>query len=163
VSKSVIYIQQHIKELGYWPPKEMTPDYYTYSWGARSARQFKKYNPEYNVECWRLDNGEKEYIEKRFENVDFKIYPAFGNKSIGIYSIKFIKKILSIKERVILNVQGVHMPLLYHILLFKKKNLIVTAHHHGSDYSPYFNIKYRRLLKKILSVFYLIIEKLLII
>jgi glycosyltransferase involved in cell wall biosynthesis len=125
---------------------------------GRFAREFKKYNPEYNVECWRLDSGEKEYRELRFGNVDFKIFPAIGNRHTGIYSIKFIKKLLSIKEKVIFNIQAVHKPLLYHILLFKKKKFIVTAQHHG-EFSPNFNIKYGRLLKKLLSVFYLILEK----
>lgn len=159
---TVIYIQQYIKESGYWPSKKELPTkYFTYGFGARSAREFKKYNPEFNVECWRLDTGEKEYSENRIEDVDFKIYPAVGNSRAGIYSIKFIKKLLSIKESVILNVQGIHKPLLYHILLFKKKNLIVTAQHHG-EFSPYFNIKYKNVLKKILSVFYFVFEKLLI-
>jgi len=160
--KTVIYIQQYIKGSGYWPSKKELPrNYFTYGFGARSAREFKKYNPEYNVECWRLDSSEKEYSENRIEDVDFKIYPSFGNSRTGIYSIKFIKKILSIKERAILNVQGIHRPLLYHILLFKKKNILVTAQHHG-EFSPFFNIKYKKVLKKILSVFYLIFEKLLI-
>lgn len=161
MAKTVIYIQQYIKGTGYWPPKEMESNYYTYGFGARSAREFKKYNPEYNVECWRLDSGEKEYSEKRLENVDFKIFPSFGNQYTGIYSVKFIKKILGIKEKVIINIQRVHNPLLYHILLFKKKNIIITAQNHG-ELSPYFNIKYGKLLKKLLSVFYLILEKLLI-
>jgi glycosyltransferase involved in cell wall biosynthesis len=160
--KTVIYIQQYIKGSGYWPSKKELPgNYFTYGFGARSAREFKKYNPEFNVECWRLDSSEKEYCENRIENVDFKIYPAFGNSRAGLYSIKFIKKLRSIKEDIILNVQGIHKPLLYHILLFKKKNIIVTAQHHG-EFSPYFNIKYKYLLKKILSVFYLIFEKLFI-
>lgn len=161
MAKSVIYIQQYIKGTGYWPPKEMHSNYYTYGFGARSAREFKKNNPEYNVECWRLDSSEKEYSEKRIENVDFKIFPSFGNKHFGIYSKKFIKKLLNLKESVILNVQAVHRPLLYHILFFKKKNFIVTAQHHG-EFSPYFNIKYGRFLKKIKSVGYLILEKLLL-
>src|SRR4030095_8966871 len=161
MSATIIYIQQYFKGSGYWPPKEMIPNYFTYGWGARSAREFKKNNPECNVECWRLDSSEKEYKEKRIENVDFKIFPSFGDKHMGIYSIKFIKKLLSLKGRIILNVQAVHRPLLYHILLFKKNNFIVTAQHHG-EFSPYFNIKYGKFLKKIKSAGYLILEKLLI-
>ncbi len=161
MSKTVIYIHQYIKGTGYRPPKEMFPNCFTFGWGGRSAREFKKYNPEYNVECWRLDSGEKKYSEKRIENVDFKIYPSLGNVHIGIYSIRFIKHLLSIKEKVIFNVQGIHKPLLYHLLLFKKKNFIIAAQHHG-EFTPYFNIKYGRLLKKIKSVGYLILEKLLI-
>ena len=161
MSKTVIYIQHYIKGSGYWAPKEMLPNYFTYGWGARFAREFKKNNPEYNVECWRLDSSEKEYKEQRIDNVEFKIFPAIGNSHTGLYSIKFIKKLLNIKERVIFNVQAVHRPLLYHILLFKKKNFIVTAQHHG-EFSPHFNIKYGRLLKKIKCTGYLLLEKLLI-
>lgn len=158
---TVIYIQQYVKGSGYWPPKELHSNYYTYGFGARSAREFKKYNPEFNVECWRLDSGEKKYSEARFENVDFKIFPSFGNHYIGLFSLKFFKKILSLKENVILNVQRVHNPLLYYILIFKKKNTIIAAQNHG-ELSPFLNIKYGRLLKKLLSVYYLILEKLLI-
>jgi glycosyltransferase involved in cell wall biosynthesis len=160
--KTVIYIQQYIKGSGYWPSKKDLPlNYFTYGFGARAAREFKKYNPEFNVECWRLDTSEKQYCENRIEDVDFKIFPAFGNSRSGVYSLKFLKKLRSINETFILNVQGVHKPLLYLILFFKKKNMIVTAQHHG-EFSPYFNIKYKYLLKKILSVFYLIFEKLFI-
>lgn len=156
----IIYIQQYIKNSGYHPPKELYPNFYTYGFGGRLGRIFKKYNPDFDVEIWRLDSSVKEYEEITIENVLFKIFPAKGNKRIGIFSLKFLNQLRSLPENTILNIQNLHTFLTYHILFFAPKRLILTAHHHG-DWSPYFKIEWYNGFKKVYAYFLCLLEKML--
>jgi glycosyltransferase involved in cell wall biosynthesis len=154
----VIYIQQHIKASGYHPPLEMYPNYFTYGFGGRMGRMFRKYNPLWDVEVWRLDSTANKVIETDFEEVHFKIFPARGNSKFGIYSFSFIRALRQLPRNTILNVQNIHNPLLYQILLFSPSHLIITAQHHG-DYHPYFVLKNFKGFKRIKALIGYVFEK----
>lgn len=156
--KKVIYIQQYIKGSGYHPPMGMYPNYFTYGFGGRLGRMFKKYNPSWDVEVWRLDSTVNNIREADFEDVHYKIFPANGNCRIGIYSFKFIRALRSLPENVILNVQNIHNPLLYQILIFSPSRLIITAQHHG-DYHPYFILKNYKGFRRMKACVSFLIEK----
>jgi glycosyltransferase involved in cell wall biosynthesis len=157
----VIYIQQYIKGSGYHPSMEMYPNYFTFGFGGRLGRMFKKYNPSWDVEVWRLDSSVNKVIETDYENIHYKIFPTRGNSKIGIYSLRFIKALRQLPRNTILNVQNIHNPLLYQILLFSPSRLIITAQHHGDNH-PYFTLKNAKGKKRIKACLSFVIEKLLI-
>jgi glycosyltransferase involved in cell wall biosynthesis len=157
----VIYIQYHAKGDGYFPPQDMFPNFFTYSFAGFFGRQFKRFYPEWDVEVWRLDSTISEYREALIENVWFRLFPASGNGHIGLYSGAFTKRLRSLPPKTILNVQWIHHPLLYSVLLLAPKNLIVTAFHHG-DWSPYFAFGYLKGFRRIKRLLYIAAEHLLI-
>jgi glycosyltransferase involved in cell wall biosynthesis len=159
--KRVIYIQQHIKNSGYHPPKNLIPNFITFGFAGLYGRNFKKNNPDYQVEVWRLDSSINKYIDEIIDDVTYRIFPAKGNKLTGIYSFKFIKSLKTLPEGTLLNVQNLHTLLLYHILIFAPKNIIVTAHQHG-EWSPYFKAKTHKGFKKLYAYLLIFIEKLVI-
>lgn len=161
VENKVIYIQQYIKGSGYLPPRDLIPNFYTYGFGGRLGRMFKKYNPSWDVEVWRLDSSVNEILEIDFENIHFKIFPASGNSKIGVYSFKFIRALKQLPRNTILNVQNIHDTLLYQILLFSPAHLIITAQHHGDNH-PYFKLKSTSGFARIKAGIYFLFEKLFI-
>lgn len=156
--KRVIYIQQYIKGSGYHPSKDTFPNFYTYGFGGRLGRMFKKFNPDWDVEIWRLDSSVNMEIETHYEGIHYKIYPAKGNHHIGIYSSKFFKNLRNLNPGTILNVQGVHDLLLYQIILFSPSSVNITAQHHGENH-PLFTINNSLGLKKIKMKIFLWIER----
>jgi hypothetical protein len=54
--------------------------FYTYGWNAKRARILKKFYPEYDIEVWRFSKTADGYYQKRVEDIEFKVYPAFGVK-----------------------------------------------------------------------------------
>lgn len=159
--KKVVYIQQYIKNSAYHPPKDLYPEFFTYGFAGRLGRIFNKYNKDYDVEVWRLDSSVTEYMEALIDGIPFRIFPAKGNKVIGIYSYKFLRQLHSLPEFTIVNVQNFHSLLTYHILLFAPRKIIVTAQHHG-EWSPYFRITWIKGFRKLYSYLLLLIEKFLV-
>jgi len=139
----------------------MYPNFFTYSFAGFFGRQFKRFYPEWEVEVWRLDSTIDEYMEAWIENVWFRIFPAVGNGHTGLYSWAFTKRLRALPAKTILNVQWIHHPLLYSVLLLAPRNLIITAFHHG-DWSPYFAFKYLKGFRRIKRLFYIATERLLI-
>jgi glycosyltransferase involved in cell wall biosynthesis len=144
--------------MGYHPPIDMYPNYFTYGFGGRLGLMYKKYNPSWEVEVWRLDSSTGSSMEADYENVHFRIFPAKGNSKTGIYSLSFIKALRHLPSKTILNVQNIHNPLLYQVLAFSPSGLIITAQHHG-DYHPSFVFKNFSGLKKIKAFFSFLFEK----
>ena len=161
MTNKVIYIQQFIKGSGYLPPENMYPNFFTYGFGGRLGRIFRKYNPTWTVEVWRLDSSVDKYMETDFEGVHFKIFPAGGSSKIGIYSYKFIMALRNLPKNTILNVQNIHDSLLYQVLLFSPSHLIIAAQHHGDNH-PYFKLKNSKGFKRIKAGINYIIEKVLL-
>jgi glycosyltransferase involved in cell wall biosynthesis len=139
---------------------DVYPNYFTYGFGARMGRMFKKYNMSWDVEVWRLDSTVTKVIETDFENIHFKIFPARGNSKFGIYSFKFIRDLRHLPRNAILNVQNIHGTLLYQILLVSPSHLRITAQHHG-DYHPFFVLKHSTGVKRIKACLSFLFENLL--
>ena len=139
----------------------MYPNFFTYSFAGFFGRQFKRFYPDWEVEVWRLDSTIDEYMEASIENVWFRIFPAAGNGHTGLWSWAFTKRLRSLPPKTILNVQWIHHPLLYSVLLLAPRRLIITAFHHG-DWSPYFAFNYLKGFRRIKRLFYIAAEHLLI-
>jgi glycosyltransferase involved in cell wall biosynthesis len=139
----------------------MYPNYFTFGFGGRSGIMFKKYNPNWDVEVWRLDSDSDRVQETDYENVHFKVFPAIGHQKTGIYSFKFLRALIKLPKNTILNVQNIHNPLLYQVLLFSPHQLIITVQHHG-DYHPLFVIKNFKGLKRIKAFIFFLFEKILL-
>ncbi|MBN2396651.1 MAG: glycosyltransferase family 4 protein [Candidatus Atribacteria bacterium] len=159
--QKVIYLAEHTRNTGYYPPHDMYPNFFTYPFAGRMGRIFKKYYPEWSVEVWRIDSSIDKFMESVIDDVKFKIYPAKGNRHIGIYSLAFIKDLVNLVPNTIINIQNIHTFFFYQVLAIAPKSVYITAQHHG-DRSPYFGIKNYKGLKRVKAYIFLILEKLVI-
>lgn len=135
--------------------------FYTYGFGSNTARNFKKYYPDYEVEMWRLDGYTDNYYEKIVHGVRHKVFPSLSVKHFGDFSFKFIKELkneLRINKSVLF-VSHIHTWLTYQLAFFFGKLNPIVANHHG-DWSPVFKLRHRKGLKKIKDFVDVQIEKL---
>ena len=159
--KKVIYITCHYQSPIYFPPKDMYPNFFTYGWGTRLGRMFKKFNSDWEVEIWRLDSSISIYMETIIDDIKIRLFPAKGNRHIGLYSRNFTKELKRQEESTIINIQNIHSAIFYQILFFAPKKLKIVGQHHG-DWSPFFLIKRDKGLKKLRAYVYAIVELFLI-
>ena len=135
-------------------------NYFTIGWGGGSARKFKEYNPEVNVECWKTDYKAKQIHQRDISGVTFKIFPAFRFKYFGDYSrsvLKHLKNELKKNEPVIFHITSFR-HLLFYITAFKLKNYPFVVQNNGES-SAIYKIKISGGLKKLLYYFHLPLEK----
>ena len=66
-------------------------NYFTVGWAGRCSREFKKYCPDVEVECWKTDFKAKKVYERKVSGVQFRIFPAYHLKYLGDYSPSLIK------------------------------------------------------------------------
>lgn len=158
--KKVIYLQGNLSKNKIQKTGSMAPNFFTYGFAGHLSRQFKKYNNDWEVETWRVDFSSDKYIETTIQGVLFKIFPGKGSRFLGFYSKSFFNAIKMQPRGTILNIQSIHVPFTYQILLLVKKRFKVVLTHHG-DFSPYFVMRNGKLFKRVLSLFYILLEKVL--
>jgi glycosyltransferase involved in cell wall biosynthesis len=135
----VIYIDRNFLDPKY-PNKPSDGDsFYTYGWFALCARQFKKFNPEIDVECWKADSRIKRDYEKIVSGVHFKIFPSLYIPKLGDYSRRLLldlKKEVTSGSRVVVNVSSFDHLLFYSIAKLCK-NVPFVSQNHGEGTARY--------------------------
>lgn len=134
--------------------------FYTYGFGANIGINLKKYIKEYEVEVWRLDHNAKQFYEKKFAEILFKVFPSYQIKVLTDISIKFL---LALRKEIkktnpVLFVPFNHYGLLYQVGFFFPNSPIVTSHHGGCP--PEYDFKYEKGLRKIRAFIKIIGERL---
>jgi glycosyltransferase involved in cell wall biosynthesis len=160
--KKIIYITYNYDSSKDFPNNPNEGDrFYTYGFGGTLSRQFKQYCPEWEVECWRLA-GTKGYTEKTISGVVFKVFPSIHIKSIGHFSLKFLRELRKEvkKTNPILFVTHVHQWILYQItFFFKRKRIVVSSH---GEHPPLYIYQSKKGIRKFKAFFELQIEKILL-
>jgi glycosyltransferase involved in cell wall biosynthesis len=135
--------------------------FYTYGFGGLYAREFKKYNPDWEVECWKADSRSNEYQEKVISGVKFRVFPAVYFKMLGYYSSQLGRELKKLTKGsgVIVNISsGRHLLFLQIASLCK--NIPLVVQHHGETTSI-FDLKHRKsMLSKLRALVTIIPEKL---
>ncbi len=117
--------------------------FYTHGWGALLAKEFKKYNEEFEVECWKADNRIKYQQQKTIVGVQFKIYPAIHIKKLGYFSIQMANAIKKLKDKgTIINISSGRHLLFFQIALLCKSIPLVVQHH--GETTSIFDFKFRQ-------------------
>lgn len=141
-------------------PDQDNDSFYTYGWNAKRARILKKYYPEYEIEVWRFSKNSVGYFEKRIEDIQFKIYPAFRIKYFIDISLKGFRDLLRISknEPILISLGHLHKWLVYTVaVLFKYSPIIVEDY---GEIPPQVKALSKNPLKRILYKFNMQIEKL---
>lgn len=161
--KKVIYIHNNYEPAQITKNPDKEDRFYTYGFGSSLARNFKKYNPEFEVEMWRVDGFTDGYYEKIVQEVKHRIFPSVYINHLGDFSLKFIRELRRElkKNKALLFVSHVHSWLTYQVAFFFGKKYPVTCSHHG-DWSPFFRIKKRKGVRYIKDFIDIRIEKLLL-
>lgn len=157
----VIYIDR-ISGHGHNIPSSIKDgdNYFTIGWGGGSARKFKEYNPEINVECWKTDYKAKRIYEKEISGVQFKIFPAFRVKYFGDYSsslLKHLKNELKNNPPAIFHITSFRHLLFYSVALKLREYPLVVQN--NGESSAIYKIKISGGLKKLLYYLHLPLEK----
>ena len=104
-------------------------NYFTIGWGAGSARKFKEFNPEVEVECWKTDFKATQFYEREISGVTFKIFPAFYIKYCGDYSrymLENLKIELKKNKPTIIHITSIRHLLFYNLFLKLKEYPLVV-------------------------------------
>jgi len=141
-------------------PESDNNSFYTYGWNAARARRLKKYFPEYEIEVWRFSKDAIGYFEKRVENIQFKIYPAFRIKYLIDISLLGFRDLLNLakKEPIFLTIGHLHNWFVY-VIAYLFKNIPIIVEDYG-DIPPQVRALSKNPIKKIFYKFNLLIEKL---
>ena len=142
-------------------PKKPDPDnrFYTYGFGGNMGKNIKIYNPDYEVEVWRIDGYVDKYYEDSYLGVKFRIFPSIYKKNLFNFSINFIrelKKEIKITDPILICLHT-HYWLTYQVIFLFKKSKIITTHH--GDWSPFFRVKYNKGLRKLKARLDMFVEK----
>lgn len=135
--------------------------FYTYGWGSILARNFKKYNPEIEVECWKADSRINKIYEKEIEGVYYRIFPSIRFGKLGHYSTSMLKHLsneLEKKEKIVFNISSFRHLLFYSIALKLKKAPLVVQHH--GEASAIYKTKINKGFKKLFYALQIPLEKL---
>jgi glycosyltransferase involved in cell wall biosynthesis len=132
-------------------PKKPDPEnrFYTYGFGSGMGRNLKKYNPEYEIEVWRLDGYTDKYYEDVVDNVKFRVFPSFHRSNIFDFSFKMIRELKKEVKKTdpVLAILHTHYWVAYHLVYIFRKSKLITTHH--GDWSPFFRIHHTKGLRKI--------------
>lgn len=128
----IIYIDYNFPDEKYPNKPDNGASWYTHGFGGLYARQLKRYNPEFEVECWKADSHAKNYAEKAIDGVLFKIYPARSLGRLGLWSPKLLyaaRKQTRADRTCVFNCSSFDHLLYYSLCGFAGKNPIVVQHH----------------------------------
>lgn len=156
----VIYIDRNFIEKRYTNSLADGDKFYTYGWGSICAREFKKYNPEIEVECWKADPRVRQIYEKTLEGVRYFVFPSLRFGRQGDYSRKLIRHLkaeIAEGRRLVINIASIRHLLFYTIAL-KLKYVPLVVQHHGEG-SAIYKTKVCHGLKKCLYLFQIPLER----
>lgn len=126
----IIFIDYNFIDKRYPNSPNDGDKFFTYGFGSLFARQFKKYNPDLEIECWKADPRIKNIYSKKIEGVNYLMYPSLRLKKFGHFSLKLLKSIRRelkySKGTVLFVVISIRHLLFYSVsFLFKKHPLVV--------------------------------------
>jgi glycosyltransferase involved in cell wall biosynthesis len=146
----VVYIDRNFIDDRY-PNKPSDGDsFYTHGFSSLYAREFKKYNPEITVECWKADPCINKAIEKEIQGVYYRMFPSWNLGKIGQYSpkmIRFLNKLVKINFSTVFNISSFD-HLLFYSLALNLKNYPLVVQHHGEATAIY-KLTIKKGLKKV--------------
>ena len=128
----VVYIDYNFIDSRYPNKPEDGDRFYTYGFGSLYARQFKKYNPDIHVECWKADPRTEWRKEKDIEGVIYRMFPSTSISKIGQYSrqmTEFLRCYKSHHPDAVFNISSFDHVLFYSLSFHLKKNKLVVQHH----------------------------------
>lgn len=138
-SYQVVYIDRNFISDRY-PNKPTDGDkFFTYGFASLYARQFKKYNPDIHVECWKADPRIRLIAEKEIEGVYYRMFPSLNFGRFGQYSkqmIRFLKNWNREKTNTIFNISSFD-HLLFYSLALKLKYQPLVVQNHGESTALY--------------------------
>lgn len=156
----VVYIDYNFIDKRYPNSPEDGDRFFTYGWGSILARRFKKYNSDFEVECWKADPRIKKIYKKTIEEVNYTIFPAIKFGKLGYYSrslLKHLKKEISASKNVIFNVSSIR-HLLFYTVAFQLKNVPLVVQNHG-EASAIYKTKINKGIKKLFYLLQIPFEK----
>ena len=76
-------------------PRKPDPEnrFFTYGFGGNIGKNVKHYNPDYEVEVWRLDRKVDKYYEGKVHGVKFRVFKSFNFKNLFDFSFKFYREL----------------------------------------------------------------------
>lgn len=157
--KKVIYITHNYDPRSFLPEPDDEDRFYTFGFGSTRSRKFKYSFPDWEVECWRLGANVNKYYEKSVQGVLFRIFPSIQIKSLGDFSLKFLKELRKEvkKNHPILLLTHIHHWLVYQVSLFFKNSPMLVSQH--GEHSPYFRYNSSKGIKKFKAYIELLLEK----
>lgn len=160
MAKKIIVICYNYEPEQFPKEPDEENDFYTYGFGGNVGRNFKKYlSNNYEIEVWRLDGYVKNFYEKSFLGIKFRVFPSFHINNVSDFSLRFLRELRkeTKKSNPILFVIHTHHWLAYEIAFLFRKCRILTTHH--GDWSPLFKIKFMKGLRKIKAYMDIFFEK----
>jgi glycosyltransferase involved in cell wall biosynthesis len=106
--------------------------FYTHGFGGLYSRQFKKYNPGWNVECWKADANIRQVMTTQNGGVTFRMFPSLAIHGLGQYSasmIRYLKLNSSRMGPVVYNISGFDHILFYTMAACMRDQPLVVQHH----------------------------------
>ena len=128
----IVYIDYNFNDQRYPNRKEDGDGFFTHGFGGLYSRQFKKYHPEFEVECWKADSRINAIYEKTIEGILFRIFPAVSLGKSGLFSVSLLQHLIREKKegrRIVFNVSSIRHLLFYSVALFLRKHPLVVQHH----------------------------------
>lgn len=134
--------------------------FFTIGFGGIHSRKFKQFNPDIEVECWKVDNRIRSIYEKNISGVKFIIFPGVYIKKLGHYSVLLKRKIheeILLGHPVIFNLSSCKHLLFYQIASeLKKVPFVIQAH---GETTARFDLKIRKgILRKVKALIEIPIE-----
>ncbi len=156
----IIYIDYNFIDKRYPNSPNDGVSFYTYGFGSIYARKFKKYNPEFVVECWKADSRINQIFEKEIEDVKHKIFPSKKFGKLGHFSTKLLKHLKNETKKnhyLIINISSIRHLLFYAVILFLKKVIFVVQHH--GEASAIYKAKINKIPKKLFYTLQIPLER----
>ncbi|MEZ5173502.1 MAG: glycosyltransferase family 4 protein [Bacteroidia bacterium] len=129
---SVIYIDYNFENVKYKNRPEDGDAYYTYGFGSLYARQFKRYMPHWEVQCWKADRFATEVSSRLIQGVNHIIFPAAKLGRAGFFSgkmLKHAKAFINQNPSMVFNVSGFDHLLHFQMSLLGRKCPVFVQHH----------------------------------
>ncbi len=136
---TVVYIDRNFIDNRYPNKPSDGTSFYTHGFGSIYAREFKKYNPEITVECWKADPRISDAIDNEFQGVCYRMFPSWNLGKIGQYSpkmIRFLKKWANLNPYTVYNISSFD-HLLFYFLALNLKNYPLVVQNHGEATALY--------------------------
>jgi len=155
MSPKVIYVDRNDSTGRYLNSPKNGDAFYTFGWAGIMAREFKKENPDYLVECWKADSRISSVFTKEISDVLFRVYPGAHTPYLGILSTSLKKNLkieLKTSKDLIVNISSCNHMLFYRIALILKNHPLIIQHH--GETTTEFDFKYRTgILRKLKALF----------
>lgn len=160
MENSVIYIDYNFEHVKYKNRPEDGDAYYSYGFGSLYSRQFKKFMPHWEVQCWKADRYATKVSNRMIQGVNHIIFPALKFGRAGFFSRTMLKNAnayINKHPATVFNVSGFDHLLHFQMSILGNK-CPVFVQHHGEGPASY-KIRNSSGVKLIYWLLWSIIEK----